>query len=116
MKERPTQLSGPTYKLVLDDSTRMYVTINEHEGQPFEIFVRNDDPKLYEWIAAITILISRLLRQGDTLAEIGKELEQINGPESRHMIPGTNIQSPSMIARVGRTLRLHEENKKENAA
>jgi len=108
MNARAERLEGPTYKVTLDNDARMYITINESENQPCEVFVRLDDPALYEWIAALTILITRLLRAGQSLQAIGEELEQIHGPGSRHMIPGTNIQSPSIVARVGRIFRQHK--------
>ena len=114
MSGRPDIISGATYELVVDDDISMFVTINSVDGKPFEVFVRDDNAALYEWIAALTILITRLLRAGQSLKDIGSELEEIHGPESRHMIPGTNIQSPSFVARVGRILRIHAEKLKEN--
>jgi len=113
MTKRPDILDGATYELVVDDDVSIFVTINSSDGKPFEVFVRDDDAALYEWIAALTILITRLLRAGQSLQDIGSELEEIHGPESRHMIPGTNIQSPSFVARVGRILRIHAQKLQE---
>ena len=85
----------------------MYITINECEGRPFEIFVRQDNPDLHEWIHAITLMVTRLLRDSGQLIDIAKELQQIHGPKSSHMIPGTNILCPSIPARIGMVLERH---------
>lgn len=105
--ERPYKLNGHTYREVLGNGSRMYITINEHDGTPFEVFVRYDDPATYEWITALTTMITRRLRDGAKLIAIAEELLEIHGPQTGHMIPGTANWSPSLVARIGRTLGQH---------
>lgn len=107
--ERDEVISGPTYKVTLGDGSRMYITVNEQAGKPFEVFVRYDDPNLYEWIALATVLITRLLRAGESLEAIGRELQEIHSPTSGHVIPGGREYSPSMVARIGRVFEGHGE-------
>jgi len=102
MKNRPEELQGGTQRVLLPNGSPMFVTVNYFEGRPTEVFVRYDDPALCEWISALTILITRLLRAGEKLEDIAEELSQIAGPESGHHVPGTHDWSPSLVARVGR--------------
>lgn len=111
--DRPRLLDGPTYKVVLGDDSRMYITVNECEGKPFEVFVRLDEADKYEWVVALTTMITRLLREGQSLDVIGKELKEIHGPGTGHYIPGTGEWSPSIVARIGNILIKHEELKNE---
>ena len=112
--ERPEALCGPSYEIKMDNDVTVQININELEdGTPFEVFIQNRGPVVFEWITAVTILVTTLLRSGYPLKQIGMELEEIPGPESGHIIPGTDIQSPSFISRVGRVLRIHAENKEK---
>lgn len=113
MTKRPDMLTGFGYELKIDDDNSVQININEYEGKPFEVFANNTGPVYFEWVAALTILITRLLRAGQPLKDIGEELEEICGPKSSHMIPGTNIKSPSLVARIGRILRQHAEKLEE---
>lgn len=110
--QRPHALSGATYKAVLKEGERMYITVNEHDGEPFEVFVRLDDPDLYEWVGAVTVLITRLLRAGEALADIAKELQEIYSPLGSHFIPGGG-ECPSVPARIGLVLAGHCEKAEE---
>lgn len=87
----------------------MYITINEHNGQPFEVFVRHDEPNSYEWIAALTTMLTRMLRAGVSLDVVAAELMEIHGPNTGHMIPGTSDWAPSLVARIGRAIGRHAE-------
>ena len=107
MTRRPSTLSGPTYRETLGDGSRMYITINESAGAPYEIFVRYDDADKYEWITALTTMITRLLIAGQPLEAIGRELQEIHGPNSGHHIPGGGEWSPSIVARIGRAMIRH---------
>ena len=54
---RPVTLAGPTYRVRTMDDARIYVTVNELGGRPFEVFVRLDSPELYQWVTAVTVKI-----------------------------------------------------------
>lgn len=101
-------LTGATYKVRMEDGDHMYITVNEQGGVPFEVFIRFDRAELHEWIAALTILITRLLRAGQDLPAIAAELQEIHSPASGHMIPGSPDWCPSLVARVGMVLMDHK--------
>ena len=107
---RQEELPGATYKVVVETPERryrVYVTINEQEGRPFEVFVRCDHPQLYEWITALTLLVSKLLQRGMSLKEIGQDLQIIHsGAASAHFLPGGQ-RCISMVARLGRVMERH---------
>ena len=72
--ERPEELIGTTYKVktpVADHA--MYVTINDivlNEGskyekrRPFEIFINSKNLDHYQWIVALTRVMSAVFRKG----------------------------------------------------
>lgn len=97
--ERVSQ--GITYKSKTDNHT-FYTTINHDEdGKVIEIFVRLNDPDLFEMISLVTRFSSMLLKSGVEPSIIAKELKDIHSPATRHMIPKTSIMCPSIIARIG---------------
>ena len=78
---RPQKLIGSTYKLKTPDhvsSHAMYITINdivlnegtEHElRRPFEVFINSKNLEHYQWIVALTLIMSAVFRKGgDTKA------------------------------------------------
>lgn len=105
--KRPEKLDGRTYQAEVGDDRTMFVTVNEENGQPFEVFVRLDDPYLYEWITLSTLLITRALRDNASLKAIADELCQIHSPVSGHHLPGGDY-APSIVAHLGRILREHK--------
>ena len=110
---RQEELPGATYKVVVETPERryrVYVTINEQDGRPFEVFVRCDHPQLYEWTTALTLLVSWLLQRGLPLDAIGRELQIIHsGATSAHFLPGGG-RCLSMVARIGAVLERHARN------
>jgi len=109
-----TSAPGITYDVRLppdehypNDKGHMYVTINERKGKPFEVFFRYDLPGPFEWVFATSILVSRLLQAGVDLEAIGKELQEVYSPVTRHVVPGTSQMCNSIVARVGMTLEAH---------
>ena len=72
--KRPERLEGTTYKLKTPVSEHaFYVTINdiilnegtEHEiRRPFEIFVNSKNMDHFQWIVALTRIISAVFRKG----------------------------------------------------
>ena len=83
--ERPEVLIGSTYKVKTPVSDHaMYVTINdivlnegtEHEKRrPFEIFINSKNLDHYQWIVALTRIMSAVFRKGGDvvfLVEIGR--------------------------------------------
>lgn len=129
--ERPEVLDGSTYEIQLADESVMHITINERDGEPFEVFVAQGPPlnmepngqrstqngaDEFEWVTALTTMVTRLLRAGETLETIGTELLEIHGPNTGHHIPGTAEWSPSIVARIGLVFVQHAEKVKQFVA
>ena len=63
-KIRPVSLSGKTYKLkthVYEHS--FYVTINDMDGEPFEIFINTKNHDAHMWTTAVTLAWSTVFRK-----------------------------------------------------
>ena len=72
--ERPEMLLGSTYKIKTPQSEHaLYITINdvllnqgtEHEmRRPYEIFINSKNMDHFQWIVALTRIISAVFRKG----------------------------------------------------
>lgn len=99
-------ISGPTYAAKIDDDdddTTVFITVNFQNEAPFEVFIRLDDPALYEWSTAVTLLITRALRAGESVCDIADELSEIHSPRTSHFYNGE--QFPSLMSRIGKILK-----------
>jgi hypothetical protein len=82
--ERPESLIGETYKIKTPQSEHaLYVTINdivlnpgtEHElRRPFEIFINSKNMDHFQWIVALTRIISAVFRKGGDVTFLVEEL------------------------------------------
>jgi hypothetical protein len=110
---RSDALLGSTYKVNLEGIEHlqggrdMFITINDQDGKPVEVFVRCDMPEVFEHVIALTILITRLLRAGEPLNVIAKELMEVHSPRTSHMMPRGGGPCPSLVARIGKVLLDH---------
>jgi hypothetical protein len=87
--ERPEELIGSTYKIKTPVSDHaMYVTINDivlNEGtvheqrRPFEIFINSKNLDHYQWIVALTRIISAVFRKGGDVTFLVEELKAATG-------------------------------------
>src|SRR5690606_7463440 len=83
--ERPEVLIGSTYKVKTPVSDHaMYVTINDivlNEGtpheqrRPFEIFINSKNLDHYQWIVALTRIMSAVFRKGGDVTFLVDELK-----------------------------------------
>ena len=91
-------LEGSTYKIKtpLDDHA-MYVTINdiilnqgtEHEQRrPFEIFINSKNMDHFQWIVALTRLMSAVFRKGGDVTFLAEELQAVFDPRGGYFKPG----------------------------
>lgn len=106
-QERMPVLSGKTYKIPkspLSDSA-LYITLNEHEGRPFEIFINSKDTKHYQWVIALTRVISAVFRKGGDCIFLIEELKSIYDPNGGYFKKGKYI--PSLVAEIGNVLEQH---------
>jgi hypothetical protein len=114
--ERPEVLIGSTYKVKTPISDHaMYVTINdivlnqgtEHEKRrPFEIFINSKNLDNYQWIVALTRIISAVFRKGGDVAFLVDELKAVFDPRGGYWQPGGKFM-PSIIAELGYIVEKH---------
>ena len=114
--ERPEMLIGSTYKIKTPVSDHaMYVTINdivlnegtEHEQRrPFEIFINSKNLDHYQWIVALTRIISAVFRKGGDVTFLVEELKAVFDPRGGYWQPGGKFM-PSIIAELGYVIEKH---------
>ena len=113
---RPESLLGTTYKLkspMMDHA--MYVTINDvvlnrgtdHEvRRPFEIFINSKSMEQYQWVVALTLLMSAVFRKGGDVAFLVDGLRSVFDPRGGYLKAGGKFV-PSLIAEIGDILERH---------
>lgn len=114
--ERPEMLVGSTYKVKTPVSDHaMYVTINdiilnegtEHEKRrPFEIFINSKNLDHYQWIVALTRIISAVFRKGGDVTFLADELKAVFDPRGGYWKAGGKFM-PSIIAELGYIVEKH---------
>ena len=115
--ERPEVLVGSTYKIKTPISDHaMYVTINDivlNEGteyeqrRPFEIFINSKNLDHFQWIVALTRIISAVFRKGGDVTFLVDELKAVFDPRGGYWQPGGKFM-PSIIAELGYVIeKLH---------
>ena len=114
--ERPEMLIGSTYKVKTPVSDHaMYITINdiilnegtEHEKRrPFEIFINSKNLDHYQWIVALTRIISAVCRKGGDVTFLVDELKAVFDPRGGYWKPGGKFM-PSIIAELGYIVEKH---------
>ena len=114
--ERPEVLIGSTYKVKTPVSDHaMYVTINdivlnagtEHEKRrPFEIFINSKNLDHYQWIVALTRIISAVFRKGGDVTFLVEELKAVFDPRGGYWQTGGKFM-PSIIAELGHIVEKH---------
>jgi hypothetical protein len=114
--ERPEMLIGSTYKIKTPVSEHaMYLTINdivlnegtEHEHRrPFEIFINSKNLDHFQWIVALTRIISAVFRKGGDVAFLTEELKAVFDPRGGYWQPGGKFM-PSIVAEIGYVVERH---------
>jgi hypothetical protein len=114
--ERPEELIGSTYKIKTPVSDHaMYVTINDivlNEGtvheqrRPFEIFINSKNLDHYQWIVALTRIISAVFRKGGDVTFLVEELKAVFDPRGGYWQSGGKFM-PSIIAELGYVIEKH---------
>ena len=114
--ERPEVLIGSTYKVKTPVSDHaMYVTINdivlnegtEHEQRrPFEIFINSKNLDHYQWIVALTRIMSAVFRKGGDVTFLVDELKAVFDPRGGYWQAGGKFM-PSIIAELGHIVEKH---------
>jgi hypothetical protein len=114
--ERPEVLIGSTYKIKTPVSDHaMYVTINDiifNEGleneqrRPFEVFINSKNLDHFQWIVALTRVISAVFRKGGDVTFLVDELKAVFDPRGGYWQPGGKFM-PSIIAELGYVIERH---------
>lgn len=109
-------LEGATYKIrtPLDDHA-LYVTINDivlnagtvHEQRrPFEIFINSKNMDHFQWIVALTRVMSAVFRKGGDVTFLSEELQAVFDPKGGYFKPGGRFV-PSIVADIGAVVEHH---------
>lgn len=114
--ERPDVLIGSTYKIKTPMSDHaMYVTINDivlNEGtqheqrRPFEVFINTKNLDHFQWIVALTRIISAVFRKGGDVTFLVEELKAVFDPRGGYWQTGGKFM-PSIIAELGYVIEKH---------
>jgi hypothetical protein len=114
--ERPDVLVGSTYKIKSPlFEHALYVTINDivlnqgtaHESRrPFEIFINSKNMDHFQWVVAITRIMSAVFRKGGDVTFIVEELKAVFDPRGGYFKAG-GIYMPSIVAEIGAVVEDH---------
>ena len=114
--ERPEMLLGSTYKIKTPLSEHaLYVTINdivlnpgtEHElRRPFEIFINSKAMDHFQWIVALTRIISAVFRKGGDVTFLVEEMRSVFDPRGGYFKKGGKYM-PSLVAEIGDAIESH---------
>lgn len=100
-------LSGKTYKIEKSAQfeSALYVTLNDLDGTPFEIFLNSKDMKHYQWVTTLTRVISAVFRKGGDCTFLIEELRSVVDPNGGYFRKGRFI--PSLVSEIGDVLEQH---------
>ena len=117
--ERPETLVGSTFKVKSPlFEHALYVTINDivlnagtrHEQRrPFEIFINSKNMDHFQWIVALTRLMSAVFRKGGDVTFIVEELKAVFDPRGGYFKAG-GVYMPSIVAEIGAVIEQHMKN------
>ena len=113
--QRPEMLLGSTYKIKTPLTEHaLYVTINdiilnpdtEHEKRrPFEVFINSKSMEHFQWIVALTRIISAVFRKGGDVTFLVEELHSVFDPRGGYFKKGK--YTPSLVAEIGDVIERH---------
>lgn len=113
---RPEMLMGATYKIKTPMSEHaLYVTLNdmvlnegtEHEvRRPFEVFINSKNMEQFQWVVALTRVISAVFRKGGDATFLVDEMKAVFDPQGGYFKPGGRYM-PSLVAEIGYAIESH---------
>lgn len=113
---RPDFLLGSTYKIKPPVSEHaLYITINDiilNEGtdhevrRPYEIFINSKAMEHFQWVIALTRVISAVFRKGGDLTFLIEELRSVYDPNGGYYKKG-GVFMPSLVAEIGAIVEKH---------
>ncbi len=114
--ERPEMLVGSTYKIKTPLSEHaLYVTINDvilNQGtdnetrQPYEVFINSKNMDHFQWVVALTRVISAVFRKGGDVCFLVEELKAVFDPQGGYFKKGGKFM-PSLVAEIGDAIESH---------
>ena len=113
-------LQGRTYKISKSPASEhaLYVTMNDivldpgtaHERRmPFEIFINSKNMDQFQWVVAMTRIISAVFRKGGDVAFLVEEMKSVFDPHGGYFRPGGRFV-PSLVAEIGHIIEMHLQN------
>ncbi|MSQ00129.1 MAG: NrdJb, partial [Methylotenera sp.] len=113
---RPDKLVGNTYKIKTPMTEHaLYITINDvimNEGtpqehrRPFEIFINSKNMEHFQWIVALTRVMSAVFRKGGDITFLVEELKSVFEPSGGYFKKGGKF-IPSLVAEIGEVVEQH---------
>lgn len=113
---RPEFLTGTTYKIKTPMSEHaLYITINDvilnkgtaHEQRhPYEIFINSKNMDHFQWVVALTRVISAVFRKGGDVTFLVEELKAVFDPRGGYFKKGGRFM-PSLVAEIGEAIEQH---------
>jgi hypothetical protein len=114
--ERPEVLVGSTYKIKTPQSEHaLYITINDmilnqgtahEERRPYEIFINSKNMEHFQWVLALTRVISAVFRKGGDACFLVEELKAVFDPKGGYFKKG-GVFMPSLVAEIGCAIESH---------
>ena len=114
--ERPEMLLGSTYKIKTPQSEHaLYITINDmilnqdtdyEERRPYEIFINSKNMEHFQWVLALTRVISAVFRKGGDATFLVEELKAVFDPKGGYFKKG-GVFMPSLVAEIGCAIETH---------
>jgi hypothetical protein len=109
---RPEHLQGTTYKIKTPQSEHaLYITINDmvlngNERHPYEMFINSKNMEHFQWVLALTRLVSAVWRKGGDSTFLVEELKNVFDPKGGYYKRG-GVYMPSLVAEIGSVIEQH---------
>ena len=109
---RPEYLQGTTYKIKTPQSEHaLYITINDmvlngNERHPYEMFINSKNMEHFQWVLALTRLVSAVWRKGGDSTFLVEELKNVFDPKGGYYKRG-GVYMPSLVAEIGSVIEQH---------
>lgn len=114
--KRPELLLGSTYKIKTPQSEHaLYITINDiilnegtdhEERRPYEVFINSKNMEHFQWVLALTRVISACFRKGGDICFLVEELKGVFDPKGGYFKRG-GVYMPSLVAEIGTAIETH---------
>jgi hypothetical protein len=108
---RPNCLTGTTYKVKTPQSEHaLYITINDMVlddiHHPYEMFINSKNMDHFQWVLALTRLVSAVWRKGGDSTFLVEELKNVFDPKGGYYKRG-GVYMPSLVAEIGTVIEQH---------